>query len=271
LPTGFGVIYGLSLFLMLLMAYTYQNNLGYAFTFFLGSFGLAAMFATHRQMSRFHISNTESVLVEEGQKIPPPLRDTNPQDSPEAFRLRPRDNPQVIEAAGRWLFQKRGRQEIPVVEVHSSYPMGLFRTWKRVPTKTIVYCSPRPEDHGLLPGGFAAISEEKLESHRHDAGELRGLALGRREDPPSAIDWRALARGRGFAKKDFEDDSGLKLQLRWVDTQTLEDPEKRLRQFAAWIKNAREQRIPFFVELPSGRWTSSEEDALRDLAAWTAP
>lgn len=271
MPTGFGFIYGLSLFLMLLMAYTYQNNLAYALTFFLGSFGLAAMFATHRQMAKLTLSNAGGVLVEEGESILPPLRDANPADAPTALLLRPRDNENVSETAGRWMFRRRGVHEIPVVEVRSTYPMGLFRTWKRLPTKTIVHCYPRCEDQGLLPGGAAAPKGEKAKPGHQDSGELKGLASARAEDPASTIDWRAFARGRGLARKEFQDESGQRLQLRWADTAGLEEPEKRLRQLAAWIRRARQEQIPFQVELPAGRWTSSEDEALRDLAAWQAP
>lgn len=265
LPSLFGAIYGLSLFLMLLMAYTYQNNLAYALTFFLVAFGVAGMLATHRLLEGLRFETRRPVLVFEEDEFDPPLL-LEATDAPaSAFETRPLGLDALTVAGSRWLALRRGAHSLSRLEVRTSFPAGLFRAWTRLDVKMSFLIAPKPQDFGLRPGDGGDDRRDVVRGKARpgEPDELRGLRPAREEEPLSRIDWAALARGLGRLGKEFDEDPSPEIILRWRDTESLGDPERRLRQLSAWIVAARGR---LQVEGPSGRWFRRAEDALEDLA-----
>ncbi|MBX2988218.1 MAG: hypothetical protein KF802_10000 [Bdellovibrionaceae bacterium] len=273
LPTGFGLVYGASLFLMLLLAYTYQSNLAYALTFFLMSFGLVVMLVTHRVVSHLKVREKFIAPVYAGRVFPPPLiveEGGELDGAPEAVIFRPVKPTNLRAGEKGWRADERGIFALSRVEVRSLYPLGLFQAWKRVPVNARLVVAAAPIDHALRSAGGGSGGEEKPRASA-EPREIGELAAGRPEDPPSSIDWRSMARGRGWQKKIFLAPGQRERRVSWEETESLQDTEKRLQQMSAWILAAQEKKLNLSVELPDGRQTTSLNEALTALAAWRDP
>lgn len=267
LPTGFGILYGVSLLLMLLMAYTYNNNLAYLLTFFLTSFGLAALWSTHVYVRDLKIVAEKDVCELVGDTRIAPARTAHGLWAQAPADLAPVSSP--IRAVGdSWACDRRGVFRVDTLRVSSSFPTGLCRAWKFVPLELTWYSSPRPEDRGLAPGGGEEDDADGRRYRDHDMGDLQGLSPAGEHESDSRIDWKALARGLGRLKKDFEDNAGDSPFIRFKDTEALTDPEMRLRQFAHWVNAAAAKSRHWRAELPDGRVSSSLTEIRRALAAW---
>jgi uncharacterized protein (DUF58 family) len=272
IPTGFGALYATGLLLMLLMAYTYQNNFAYLMTFFLTSFGFGVMFSTHRFVQGAKLEAKAIPLYEEGEKITPPFRRLSPDEAPQAARLRPPKSTSLKEdAGGTWLLIKRGWHDVDSVQVQSRFPLGLFQAWKKVPTQVTIVAIPRAVDHGLNPLTGEARGDEASAIAESAAEELRGLAPAREGAPNSQIDWKALARGRGLVQKEFESPQNSRAIIDWSRTRALASLEDRLQQMSYWIRQARRARRSVEIHLPDESVTNSPDEALRFLAKWESP
>lgn len=269
IPTLFGATYGLALFMMLLMAYTYQNNLAYALTFFLVAFAVAGMFATHRVLEKLEWETRKPGLLIEGEDFAAPFSFGDAEVPATAVTARPLSLPAIAaDDDGAWRARRRGVHELKRVEVRTTFPAGFFRAWTRLDVAMTLLVAPAPRDFGLRPGGLDDADQEGASARRPgEPEELQGLEPARDEEPTSRIDWPALARGRGLLRKDFDEASRPETVLRWRDTEPLNDPEKRLGQMSAWILGARDR---LRVQGPSGTWFQRRDEALEDLARYPA-
>lgn len=102
-------------------------------------------------------------------------------------------------------------------------------------------------------------------------GDLQSLSPASDSEPDSRIDWRALARGQGRLKKDFEDRVGDSPFIRYSATEPLGNTEARLRQFSHWVTFAAGRSRGWRAELPDGRISTSLTEVHRALAAWEQP
>src|SRR4051812_9944336 len=67
LPTGSGILYGLMVFVMMLGAMNYGNNLALGLTFLLGALGVVAMHHCHRMLAGLKIASAATDPVFAGQ------------------------------------------------------------------------------------------------------------------------------------------------------------------------------------------------------------
>lgn len=266
-PTLFGVLSTLALFLMLLMAYTYQSNLAYAMTFFLTAFGFSAMTATHRFLQAVDIETYSSRPVFAGDIFGAPVLKPAVEGPDSALEFSPRGKV-VVKKENGWMASRRGLHRLAQIEVKTTFPTGFFRAWRYAPVSLTIVAAPIPRDFGLRPGGEEAEDGSK-ENGTPEPEDLRELSPARPEDPSSRIDWRSFARGRGRLRKDFESNARPETHFRWADTESLNDPEDRLAQMAWWLRSL-PAGARFSFEGPDGRRTGRLEDALENLARFEA-
>lgn len=252
---------------MLLMAYTYQNNLAYGLTFFLGAFGSAGMYATHRFLESVIVEPRRSPLTIVDRPFAPPFATPELEGPPSALELRPRKSAVFQFKDGVWIAKKRGLHSIHEIDVTTTFPTGMFRAWRRIKIDGTILTAPAPQDFGLLPKSLV-IEKGVLQKGTHsDPEELEGLQTARPEDPPSKIDWRSVARGRGLLRKDFAGGGNSEIVLRWEETAPLQDVEKRMGQISSWLFT-----LPLGRKIrvlgPSGIWSQRTDEALEDLARY---
>lgn len=285
-PTRFGLYFGLSMFLLLAVAFIYSNNVVYFICFFLTSFAHIAMWSTNSNVSRLKIDliPPQEFFADEKGRLR--VLVSNRKNSPSyLFQLRLKDEKQVHniheisdqnQESADLMFsaRERGYQKIPSVIGESRYPFGLLRSWKhqKNPIQVLVY--PRREGNPRLPEigknqgvesagqTFQLSSENAFHGHRpyHSSDSFR------------QIDWKAYARAQKLLIKQFESENKGQLQLRWEDIHS-SDTEKKLSQLSLWISECEKQNRSYQLVLPNettawGKGPTQARECLKKLALY---
>lgn len=258
LPTAFGLLYALFVFVMLLGAMNYNNSLGLALTFLLVGIGLAAMHLCHRNLNGLVISGIQAGEAFAGQ----PLAFTIGCENPTAVaRLAIRfscdeahGTVEMLEARERGLVtlqlptQARGLLRPSRVGVSTRFPFGLFRAWSwlHLPLEAVVY--PRAAGDQQPPASRGP-DHAGLDLLQRGDEDFRGFRSYHPGDSPRHIAWKALARGAPLLVKDHAGSSGTPVVFE-LEQVADRDLERRLSQIARWILEAEQRARAFGLKLP---------------------
>ena len=166
---------------------------------------------------------------------------------------------------------RRGHFDRLKLTASSLYPLGFFsaRMVVTIPTSRWVY--PTPEGSRPFPENFAPAKNRglRVRSEGEDFAGLRAYVPG---EPQRHIDWKAAARGRGLAIKQWAGESDETLRFAWLDTAGLPH-EARLSQLACWIATAERGGRSYALDVPGSNLPPGHGDAhfhacLRTLAAF---
>ncbi len=258
LPTRAGYGFLLLLFLMLVAGLNYANSLALFLTFLLSGFVLVAMHLCHRNLLgtslyaadapptfatrpgslRLTLENTAPVAryrVESGIGNEPTLAADIP--------ARGRQNIELPVSA-----PKRGLVTLDRLQLTTTHPFGLFRTWTWVHAPVTMLVYPRP--FGSLPLPSETGRKSGTRSHGHSgADEWHGLRPFRDGDSPRQVDWKAYAREGPLLVKEY---SAAGSELRVFDFQQVASLgiEARLEQIARWVVDAEERGDRYGLEVP---------------------
>lgn len=264
---------------MLLLAYTYNSNLAYLLTFFLGSFALISMFFTHRALLHTRLSLLQSAEGCEGQPTSLSLQTDGPAMAQLEMEIRARNLPPTLQnphlaRSGEGLTHlwrlplipnHWGNYQLPRIEIATRYPVGLFRAWKVVPVNAQILATPQPVNHGLITRQGIGEALHAQGARGQETSEFRELSPWRPGDPRTRLDAKASARHQQDYIKNFERDQQGRIELRWDETEPLGEITARLRQMSWWIHDCQRRHFEFSVVLPNGREVRSGNQALREL------
>lgn len=279
LPTGYGAVFALVLFSMLLGSINYGANLAYAMTFLLTGLVLVILHHCHNNLlglslrfagaqpvfaggeARFRIALTNAGSAARYEiEIAPTKRSVRPVD------LGPGQT-EIIEVG--LPTRTRGWQPLERFSVSTLYPANLFRawTWVHMPATCLVYA--RPAGPGRPLPDMQSGARPRLPIERSDA-DFRGLRNANSSDSPRRIAWKAYARNDELLVKQFAGGTGEPCMLDWDDLPGL-DTEARISQLTRWCLEASGQarhfglRIPG-TTLPLGGGTKHLHECLKALA-----
>lgn len=222
LPTRYGMIYAVLVFLMLLGAVNYGNNPAHLLTFLLAAFGSNAIYLTWRNLRGLQLRCLGSAPVFAGR------------DARFAVELHPdeRERPALqlafehsdavlvdLPASGDILRRElviadlpRGLHAPGRLTISTQYPVGLFRAWCYVECERPLLIYPRPGDAWDIRGDDATRADDgSAGSGSEDFAGLRAYIAG---DQPSRIDWKSYARDRGLNTRLFSGQADAPL---WID------------------------------------------------------
>ncbi|MGB0734064.1 MAG: DUF58 domain-containing protein, partial [Pontibacterium sp.] len=214
LPSPLGCAFVFVALLLFLVAINYQNNLVFAFACIMVSLLLVGMVHSFANMSGLTLSLkldeeyfsqqpswvhlTVSCDHRDANAINARLRTNGQRSKPQGLgRLNygKVGDKQTVTIA--WYPMVRGIQDIPVIRVSSSYPLGLFITWAwfRSADKVMVYPQPIKCEQPLTVsiGGTRAAIHKSAE-----AGEFDGLRAYQESDSPKHISWKHVAKEQGL-------------------------------------------------------------------------
>ena len=288
LPTKAGLLFAVTVFVLLLASINYQLNLGYVLTFLLAGSGLVSMHVTHATLRGLTLRLKPGAPVFAGD---PALLDvvlTSPGAARFGVGLRvagaPIETiswinvPALGQASAQLSFvtARRGRVPAPTLGAETRFPLGLFRTWSvwRPATELLVY--PRPE-HPAAPLPIArAMPGGAAQARRADGGEVEGVRGYRRGDPPKLIAWKKAAKAMD-AGGDLvsRDTSAAVQQALWLEWQACGPltPEERLSRLTAWVLAAHRAGVEYGLRLPGqeiglDRGDAQRRSCLEALALW---
>lgn len=259
LPTAAGMLFALTLTVMLLGAINYDNSLAHALTFLIGSLMLIAIVHTYRNLAgvKVNAAPAEPVFAGEIARFPLTL-DNRGGRARQALALQRRGGPahQVDLDAGRLQSlelqvpaTQRGLMTLGRTRITSTFPVGLFRAWSyfHAPQQCIVY--PRPDGHLPLPLPSPHHAEDQT-GQLGGAEDFVGFRSYRPGDSIRSIAWKAVARGQEILVKRFSGSGSHQLALHWNDTRVLADTEARLGQLCRWVLDAERYGLRYSLTLP---------------------
>jgi uncharacterized protein (DUF58 family) len=152
--------------------------------------------------------------------------------------------------------RKRGLFRLKMIEVQSSYPLGLFSASAFFKVDLPFYIYPEPIGDDKLPG-FSSISSDETSADSTAPGDdFFGLRPYQPGEPLRHVAWKAYARGRPLMVKQFAGGGGPQLVLAEEPIRHLE-VEARISQLTRWALIANEQQLKFGLDIKSAQIASA--------------
>lgn len=279
LPTAHGVIFGLSILLMLIGSANYSLGLGFALAFLLAGISVAGLIHTFRNLVGLAVSPGRSEPVFAGEQARFVLHIENRAGHARTslaasaaggtakFDIPPRDwaHPEIFVPTDR-----RGWLPLGRVTIETRYPLGLFRTWSHARPEARVLVYPRPELRPL-PGETPHAASGGIHEHGAGSDDYAGLRTYQAGDSPRHIAWKAVARSDQLVTKQFTDPGARELVFDWRLLPPRSAVEERLSILTGWVVQAERTGERYALSLPGtlvppGRGQDHATECLRALA-----
>lgn len=258
LPTATGLLFALALLVMLFGSVNYSNNMGYMFTFLLGSMALVSIFHTYRNLAGLEFATGKAAPVFAGERAAFEIRVSNPSLLPRyALQLAVPGEPPVTidldpECNARVTLHRpapqRGTLPLGRWKVASTVPLGLFRAWANLELQQECLVYPRPGPQRPVPQ-TAVYKPNQAGDKGRGVDDFACLRPYRPGDSPRHLFWKAVAREQPLLVKQFGGDRVDELWLDWHDLDDLET-EARLSQLCRWILEADHNQLRYGLRLP---------------------
>ncbi len=288
LPTKAGLLFALTLFVLLLATINYQLNLGYVLTFLLAGCGVVSMHLTHGTLRglNMHLRAPAAVFAGEPVMLETVLSSSDTarygigmkMEAADWYSLAWVDVPAGSQFTARVSFvpPHRGLLSVPALSAETRFPTGLFRAWAvwRPAAKVMVYPAlerPCP----VLPAAFS-VPGGSTRNMSHDGGEVEGIRAYRRGDPLKMVVWKKAAKameaGGELVSRDMQATAHRELWLDWQSCHPL-PAEERLSRLTSWVIEADRQGARYGLRVPGFEATPNVGEAhkracLEALALW---
>ncbi len=171
-----------------------------------------------------------------------------------------------------WLtFPGRGKTILESLQIHSGFPLGFFRRFKKTPVGLELIVYPRPENCVLpVPSGGIRGTEKPSDSFFSELGdEIKELRTYRPSDPLKWVEWKATARRGRMVVREFYHLEGDTLK---IDLSRKRDPwEGRISEACYLVLEGHRRRLFVGLKLPDreikpGRSEKHKKELLEALA-----
>ena len=300
LPTKAGIVFAITLLIMLLASINYQLNLGYVLTFLLMGAGLMSIHLTHATLRGLTLRMRPATPVFAGEAAALDIVLINPGAARHALAIHFHDRQAGGAAAaassgagaGSSAFawcdvpalgqtnarvsivpQHRGWHALPTLVIETVFPFGLFRAWTLWRPAVQLLAYPRPEQPAPpLPQVQAAPGERPL-PHAPSGNEMDGVRPWRRGDSMRQVAWKKVARTGEMVSRDTAASGSRELWLDWSASAGQVDVEQRLSRMAAWVLTAERSGMSYGLRMPGneqspGHGEPHRRAALEALALW---
>jgi len=264
LPTRGGLLYALSLLVLLIGAINYNLSLGYGLVFLLGGLGIVSILHGFRNLAGLSLSVGAPAPVYAGETARFPLL-LNNMDARERRLLRlflpaqaavtvdvpPQGSARALLALAA---PRRGWLMLPRVTIDTVWPLGLVRAWSYAAPALACLVYPRPADAVPPVPTFAGMQGGRLPSEIGDE-DFAGLRRHQPSDAPHHVAWKTAARLGPNAALQTKQFSGTASQALWFDWALLPanmDAETRLSVLARWVLDAEDAGLSYGLRLPGG-------------------
>ena len=247
LPTSAGVMFAVTLALLLIGSINYNLSLGYVLTFLLAGIGVVSILHTWRNLARVALRPAKTRPVFAGDSARFHIVVENPGahqrvslaiqlagQSAVYFDVAPR-GAQDVEAG--MPTARRGVLRPGRFRIFTVYPVGLFYAWANVELDLhcLVYARPEPGHVPLPPAQTASGQGGASGTGEEDFAGLRTYHPG---DSPRRIAWKAFARSDVFLTKQFSGSAASELWLNLADIPEALGLEARVSRLTRWVIEA---------------------------------
>lgn len=262
LPTRAGLLYAVSLVVMLIGAINYNLGLGYLLVFLLAGLGVATILHTFRNLAGLSVGVGAAAPVFAGGTARFPLHLANPDGRERRLlQLALPGQPRVaadIAAAdhARVLLPmtatRRGWLAMPRATLETVWPLGLMRAWSYAAPALACLVYPSPAAAVPPLPIFSGLQGGRLSSDTGDE-DFAGLRRHQPSDPPHHVAWKTAARQGPDAPLQTKQFAGTAAQALWLDWEALPpgmDTETRLSVLARWVLDAETEGLAWGLRLP---------------------
>ncbi len=278
-PTRAGLMFAITLLVLLVASINYQLNLGYLLTFLLAGSGAVSMHITHSTLRGLRLHLRPPAPAFAGTPVGLEIVLTAPQRGPQTrhgiglrIEAGTRDSFSWVDvsAGGQtttrvsFVETRRGRQPMPMLRVETRFPLGLFRAWSlwRPAAQALIW--PAPESPAAPLPALQAVGTggHQVPARRTEGGDTEGVRAYRRGDSMRLVVWKKVARAGEMVTRDTG--ATVRQQL-WLDEQTagIAGREARLARLAAWVLEAERRGADYGLRLPGRELAPSQGDLHR--------
>jgi uncharacterized protein (DUF58 family) len=260
LPTRAGVLFGLTVLVMLFGCINYNLGLGYVLTFLLSGIGIVSILHTFRNLVRLQLKPGRPAPVFAGGEALFPVLISNPDAmTRRSIGLSGAGQEPVFVDVGpgqtatvnvRIPAPRRGRLRLEGLRALTTFPIGLFHAWSKMDLDMHCLVYPRPE-----PGRVSLPAPRMGDSEGLETGQgqndFAGLRKYQSGDSLRHVAWKALARGQPIMTKQFSGLAAGELWLEWDGLPHSLGREARLSRLTRWVLEAAQAGCPYGLRLPS--------------------
>lgn len=282
LPTRLGLLFAVTIVLLLIGSINYNLSLGYVLTFLLAGLGVVAMLHTWRNLARLSLrpGRVSPVYAGEHAVFAITLENHAGFDriaigvSAEAASATYADVLALAAASISIALPTARRGWLPLghFRVFTTFPLGLFRAWSNVELDERCLVYPQPES-GDPPLPIATAVAGDSGPHGRGAEDFAGLREYHPGDSPRHVAWKAYARGDQLLTKQFGGRASSEVWLDWATTPGHFGVEQRLARLTRWVLMAEADAVAYGLKLPGcdippGLGANHREACLQALALY---
>ncbi len=281
LPNKQGLVFSVSLLLMLLVSMNYNISLGFILTFLLASLSIVSIFHSFGNLAGLTVQIEPVKPVFAGKPTVVTVRLSN--NNVDRFRLTistKRGEKFVLDLpAGETKCisllmetNQRGLHQLGTVTIFSRFPLGIVRAWSPISTELEYLVYPKPAQT-LLRYHYNASSHFQLEgAAQAGEGDFSGLIDYRPGDSLKQVDWKSLAKEQGLFVRQFKEGASSEIRLDWSTTPG-HDNENKISQLCRQIIEVEKTATHYSLSLPGktispGCGTAHYENCLKQLAVF---
>jgi uncharacterized protein (DUF58 family) len=273
LPTGGGLMFGMTVLLMLIGSINYNLSLGYVLVFLLAGNGMVSMLHTWRNLARISLKPGKASPVFAGELAGFRIQIDNPGSLPRtslAIQLssQPPEYFDVLAGGSREVEVKmpaarRGILYPGRFRVFTTYPLGLYYAWAIVDLDMhcLIYPKLEPGAVSLPPAQSAGGEGSAAGAGDEDFAGLRTFHSG---DSPRRIAWKAFARNEIFLSKQFSGSAAAQLWLDFAEIPATLGVEAKLSRLARWVIEAEFAGLRYGLRLPGSAYDPDSGAVHRD-------
>ncbi len=273
LPTRQGLIFAVSLMVMIIGSINYTLGLGFVLAFLLAALGVNAMIYTFRNLASLKVTRGRAQPVFAGSDAYFTVHIENSgtsgrhaigltQDRKRAIFV---DIPAraTIPATIGIPALRRGILRPGRLTLFTRFPLGLYYAWAylELDMQCIVYPRPAEPALPLPPAATSAGAGAERGSGQEDFSGLRQYHVG---DSPRHVAWKAAARDQGLLTKMFSGRAETELWLDWTRLPPQFGVEERLSHLARWVLDAHATGLSYGLRLPGETVDMGAGDAQRE-------
>lgn len=268
-PSKFGVYFGSGILVIILLAFTYANQLLYLIAFFYSSFLFIIMHLTNNNMKYLKIESffIPSFFQDQKGKLSLTIKNEHSkynsrfvylsiqefQIKKEITLIKPLE---TITLFVDFEAKQRGLFPYPRLNLETTFPFGIFYSWKRINRKLNYFVYPFRDGNKDLPYSDFNDSKDPTIINKVVEPSLEGdFSMHKKytqRDSFKRIDWKVFARTNKLYVKVYDKETRQILFINFEEHLRDLDPssfEKKINQLTKWIFISLKNNIPCFIKI----------------------